>query len=244
MKDVIQNLANLQYIDSRIDELSRLRGDLPEEILDLEHDIERTKSLITRLEAQDVELSHERNTLELDLQDSAALIEKYEAQQMTVRNNREYDALTKEIESQKQATENAKSRLEEIALILEESYRKLDTLRVELDELEKSYHDKRSNLTEVIEKTKSEEEELLKVREDALKKVDARYLKSYERLRNGLNNGIAVVAMEKGACLGMMLPPQVQNEVRKMNKIIIDENSGRIVVDPEFFDNARAAFKF
>lgn len=244
MKDVIQNLANLQYIDSRIDELSRLRGDLPEEILDLEHDIERTKSLITRLEAQDVELSHERNTLELDLQDSAALIEKYEAQQMTVRNNREYDALTKEIESQKQATENAKSRLEEIALILEESYRKLDTLRVELDELEKSYHDKRSNLTEVIEKTKSEEEELLKVREDALKKVDARYLKSYERLRNGLNNGIAVVAMEKGACLGMMLPPQVQNEVRKMNKIIIDENSGRIVVDPEFFENARTAFKF
>lgn len=244
MKDVIQNLANLQYIDSRIDELSRLRGDLPEEILDLEHEIERTKSLITRLEAQDVELSHERNTLELDLQDSAALIEKYEAQQMTVRNNREYDALTKEIESQKQATENAKSRLEEIALILEESERKLDTLRVELDELEKSYHDKRSNLTEVIEKTKSEEEELLKVREDALKKVDTRYLKSYERLRNGLNNGIAVVAMEKGACLGMMLPPQVQNEVRKMNKIIIDENSGRIVVDPEFFENARTAFKF
>lgn len=244
MKDVIQNLANLQYIDSRIDELARLRGDLPEEILDLEHDIERTKSLISRLEVQDVELSHERNTLELDLQDSAALIEKYEAQQMTVRNNREYDALTKEIESQKQATENAKSRLEEIALILEESYRKLDTLRVELNELEESYHDKRSNLTEVIEKTKSEEEELLKVREDALKKVDARYLKSYERLRNGLNNGIAVVAMEKGACLGMMLPPQVQNEVRKMNKIIIDENSGRIVVDPEFFENARAAFKF
>ncbi|MCC5926406.1 MAG: hypothetical protein JJU41_07575 [Bacteroidetes bacterium] len=242
MKDVIQNLANLQYIDSRIDELSRLRGDLPEEILDLEHDIERTKSIINRLEAQDVELSHERNNLELDLQDSAALIEKYEAQQMSVRNNREYDALTKEIESQKQASENAKSRLEEIALILEESGRKLETMKAELTELQATYDDKKSNLTEVINKTKSEEEELLKVRADALAKVEARYLKSYERLRNGLNNGIAVVAMEKGACLGMMLPPQVQNEVRKMNKIIIDENSGRIVVDPEFFENARKEF--
>jgi predicted nucleic acid-binding Zn-ribbon protein len=244
MKEVIQNLANLQFIDSRIDELSRLRGDLPEEILDLEHDIDRIKSIINRLEAQEVELSQERNNLELDLQDSAALIEKYEAQQMSVRNNREYDALTKEIESQKQATENAKSRLIEIALILEESGRKLETMKSDLVELEEVYNDKNSNLSQVIEKTRSEEEELLNVRKDALTKVDARYLKSYERLRNGLNNGIAVVAMEKGACLGMMLPPQVQNEVRKMNKIIIDENSGRIVVDPEFFDNARTAFKF
>ena len=242
MKDVIQNLANLQYIDSRIDELSRLRGDLPEEILDLEHDIDRVKSIINRLEAQEVELSQERNNLELDLQDSAALIEKYEAQQMSVRNNREYDALTKEIESQKQATENAKSRLAEIALILEESGRKLETMKSELVEMEAVYNDKNSNLSQVIEKTKSEEEELLKVRKDALTKVEVRYLKSYERLRNGLNNGIAVVAMEKGACLGMMLPPQVQNEVRKMNKIIIDENSGRIVVDPEFFENARKEF--
>ena len=82
------------------------------------------------------------------------------------------------------------------------------------------------------------------MREEAKAKVDTRYLRSYERLRNGLHNGIAVVAMEKGACLGMMLPPQVQNEVRKMNKVIIDENSGRIVIDPEFFENARAQFKF
>lgn len=244
MKEILQNLANLQYIDSRIDELSRLRGDLPEEILDLEHEIDRAKSIISRLEAQDVELSQERNNLELDLQDSAALIEKYENQQMTVRNNREYDALTKEIESQKQATENGRSRLEEIAIILEESSRKMADLKAELATLEEAYADKKSNLTEVVEKTRNEEDELLKVREEAKAKVDTRYLRSYERLRNGLQNGIAVVAMEKGACLGMMLPPQVQNEVRKMNKVIIDENSGRIVIDPEFFENAKVQFKF
>ncbi|KPP94599.1 MAG: Zn-ribbon protein [Bacteroidetes bacterium HLUCCA01] len=244
MKEILQNLANLQYIDSRIDELSRLRGDLPEEILELEHEIDRATSIINRLEAQEMELTQERKNLELDLQDSAALIEKYETQQMTVRNNREYDALTKEIESQKQATDNGRSRLEEIAIILEESSRKMTDLKAELADLEETYTSKKSNLTEVVEKTRNEEDELLKVREEAKAKVDTRYLRSYERLRNGLHNGIAVVAMEKGACLGMMLPPQVQNEVRKMNKVIIDENSGRIVIDPEFFENARAQFKF
>ena len=243
MKEVIQNLANLQYIDSRIDELSRLRGDLPEEILDLEQDIDRAKSIIARLEAQEVELGQERNNLEIDIQDAAGLVSKYEAQQMSVRNNREYDALTKEIESQKQATENAKSRLEEISLILEESSQKLGRYRDELENLNRTYEEKKSNLDEVIEKTQNEEDELLKKREEAKAKVDVRYLRSYERLRDGLTNSIAVVPMEKGACLGMMLPPQVQVEVRKMNKIIIDENSGRIVVDPEFFDNARAEFK-
>lgn len=239
MKEVIQNLANLQYIDSRIDELKRLRGDLPEEILEIEYEIERLKSYIAKFEAQEVELIKERNNLEIEIQDSAALIEKYEGQQMTVRNNREYDALTKEIEAQKQSSENGKSRLEEITLILEESGKKMSDSKTELEELQKSFDDKKANLDEVIKKTKSEEEELLKRREDAKKKVEDRFLRSYERLRNGLTNGIAVVPMEKGSCLGMMLPPQVQMEVRRMNKIIIDENSGRIVIDPEFFENAK-----
>lgn len=242
MKEVIQNLANLQYIDSRIDELSRLRGDLPEEILDLEHDIDRTKSLIARLEAQEAELTKERNGLEIDIQDATELMAKYESQQMSVRNNREYDALTKEIEAQKQLTENSRSRLEEIALLLEEGTQKLGDYRAELEVLEKNFSEKQSNLEQVIEKTKSEEAELQKKRDEASSKLEARYLKSYERLRNGLTNGIAVVPMEKGSCLGMMLPPQVQMEVRKMSKIIIDENSGRIVVDPEFFENAKQSF--
>jgi uncharacterized protein len=244
MKDVIQNLANLQYIDSRIDELSRLRGDLPEEILDLEHDIDRARSIIARLEAQDRELTQERNGLEIDMADSKELIAKYDSQQMTVRNNREYDALTKEIEAQKQSIENAKSRLEEIALILEESYEKLQRMRDELEHLELEYDKKKANLEHLIAKTKEEETELRARRKEAVEKVDARYLKSYERLRNGLSNRIAVVPMEKGSCLGMMLPPQVQMEVRKMNKIIIDENSGRIVVDPEFFENAKSNYAF
>jgi uncharacterized protein len=239
MKEIIQNLANLQFIDSRIDELTRLRGDLPEEILDIEYELERTKSRVAKLEAQEVELTKERNNLEIEIQDSAALVEKYESQQMTVRNNREYDALTKEIEAQKQSAENGKSRLEEIALILEESVKKLKDSKEELENMSKEYEEKKANLDSVVAKTKAEEVALLKKREEAKAIVDERYLRSYERLRNGLTNGIAVVPMEKGSCLGMMLPPQVQLEVRKMNKIIIDENSGRIVIDPEFFEIAK-----
>lgn len=239
MKEVIQSLVNLQYIDSRIDELKRLRGDLPEEILDIEYEIDRTRNRIVRLEVQEVELQKERTNLGIEIQDSHTLVSKYEAQQMSVRNNREYDALTKEIEAQKQSTENNRSRLEEIEIILSEAGNELKVLKVELEKLEAELDDKKSNLDEVVENTKNEEAMLVEKRTEATSKIEPRYLRSYERLRNGLANGLAVVAMEKGSCLGMMLPPQVQLEVRKMSKIVIDENSGRIVVDSEFFDNAK-----
>lgn len=239
MKEVIQSLVNLQYIDSRIDELKRLRGDLPEEILDIEYEIDRTRNRIVRLEVQEVELQKERTNLGIEIQDSHALVGKYEAQQMSVRNNREYDALTKEIEAQKQSTENNRSRLEEIEIILSESSSELKELKVELAKLEAELDDKKSNLDEVVENTRNEEAMLVEKRNEAITKIEPRFLRSYERLRNGLSNGLAVVAMEKGSCLGMMLPPQVQLEVRKMSKIVIDENSGRIVVDAEFFEIAR-----
>jgi uncharacterized protein len=239
MKELTQSLVNLQYIDSRIDELKRLRGDLPEEILDIEFEIDRTRNQIVRLEVQEVELTRERSNLEQEIHDSHNLVAKYESQQMSVRNNREYDALTKEIESQKQSTDNNRSRLEEIEIILRDSKVELEALRIDLDRMEADLETKKLNLDEVVAKTQSEEEMLIGKRDEAKVKIEVRFLRSYERLRNGLTNGLAVVAMERGSCLGMMLPPQVQLEVRKMSKIVIDENSGRIVVDPEFFDNAK-----
>ena len=102
MKEVLQQLANLQYIDSRIDELKQLRGDLPEDILDIETDIARLEAKQDKLEQEDKNLSVELNQLELDITSSTEKVKKYEEQQLSVRNNREYDALTKEIEVQKQ----------------------------------------------------------------------------------------------------------------------------------------------
>lgn len=244
MTDVLQRLANLQYIDSRLDELRRLRGDLPEELLDMETDLARMKGRIQHLEAQLVELEQERVTLEQETKDAEVLIRRYEEQQMTVRNNREYDALTKEIDAQKQTLENSRSRLEDMRYLVTDAKTELEATTVKLADLQAEYDTKKGNLSDVIARTQQEEEVLLEKREKAAKAVEERYLRSYERLRHGLNNGIAVVAMDKkGSCLGMMLPPQIQMEVRKKSKVIIDEHSGRIVVDPEFFEEADKLFK-
>ncbi len=239
MLDVLQNLTNLQFIDNRIDELKRLRGDLPEDVLDIETEIARLESRIKRSKAEIKDLLVEKSSLELEISEADTLVAKYEEQQLSVRNNREYDALIKEIESQKQIKENAISRLEEIALQSTELEKTIAENEATFEETRKLLDEKKGNLDKLIESTRKDEEELIKKREYATKNLDSRYLRSYERLRKGLNNGMAVVAMEKGSSLGMMLPPQVQVEVRRKNKIIFDENSGRIVVDPSFFETAR-----
>lgn len=244
MKEVLQQLANLQYIDSRIDELKQLRGDLPEDILDIETDIARLEAKQAKLEQEDKNLSVELNQLELDITSSTEKAKKYEEQQLSVRNNREYDALTKEIEVQKQVVEKAHLRIEEAKkrkeLVVPEKVivdEKLDDVRADLDKM-------KANLDSVMSSTQEEEDQLIVAREEVVKNIEPRYLRNYNRLRDGLNNGIAVVAMDRGAAFGMSLPPQTQVEVRRKNKIIFDENSGRIVVDKAFFDEAKEQLSF
>jgi predicted nucleic acid-binding Zn-ribbon protein len=239
MNEVLQKLANLQYIDSRIDELKQLRGDLPEEVLDLETDIARKEAKLNSLTEEKQNLQVELDNLKLDLQSSKEKIEKYEDQQLSVRNNREYDALTKEIEAQKQVIENAESRIKEIEKRQEEIEPELEVAENELEAAQKMHDEKSSSLDDVVKSTQEEEDKLLKKRKEVEEEIDDRYMRSYKRLRDGLNNGMAVVAMDRGAALGMALPPQTQVEVRRKNKIIIDENSGRIVVDQSFFDKAK-----
>lgn len=239
MEEVLQKLANLQYIDSRIDELKQLRGDLPEDILDIETDINRHEAKINKLEEEQTNLKVEKDNLDLEIKDAQNKLEKYEKQQTSVRNNREYDALTKEIGAQKQVIENAESRKEEIEKRQEEIGPEIEAAQEELEKIEELHAEKQEELEEVVEDTDSEEKKLMEKREEMEKELDDRYLRSYNRLREGLSNGLAVVAMEKGAAIGMVLPPQAQVEVRRKNKIIIDENSGRIVVDPSFFKKAQ-----
>ena len=244
MKEVLQQLANLQYIDSRIDELKQLRGDLPEDILDIETDIARLEAKQDKLEQEDKNLSVELNQLELDITSSTEKAKKYEEQQLSVRNNREYDALTKEIEVQKQVVEKAYLRIEEAKkrkeLVVPEKViidEKLDHVLTDLDKM-------KANLDSVMSSTQEEEDQLIVARDEVVKNIEPRYLRNYNRLRDGLNNGIAVVAMDRGAAFGMSLPPQTQVEVRRKNKIIFDENSGRIVVDKAFFDKAKEQLSF
>lgn len=238
MKETLQKLANLQYIDSRIDELKQLRGDLPEEILDIETEINRQEARISSLEQEQKDLEVNKNKMDLEITDALGKTEKYEKQQTSVRNNREYDALTKEIESQKKIAEESEVRSNEIDKRKEDVGPEIEVAKEALEIAKKLHSEKESDLENVKKNTNSEEEKLIEIREKMEAELEERYLKSYTRLRNGLSNGLAVVRMEKGAALGMALPPQVQVEVRRKNKIIIDENSGRIVVDPTFFEEA------
>lgn len=239
MKEILQQLANLQYIDSRIDEIKQLRGDLPEEILDIETDIARGEAKVAKLEKEETDLTVEFDSLKLEIKSSEEKVSKYEDQQLAVRNNREYDALTKEIEAQKQVIENANSRIAEVEKRQTEVGPELEAAKEDLASVKALYDQKQNSLDKVMKSTEDEEDVLVKKRKEVEKGIDERYMRNYKRLRNGLNNGIAVVAMDRGAALGMALPPQTQVEVRRMNKIIFDENSGRIVVDQSFFDTAK-----
>lgn len=244
MKEVLQQLANLQYIDSRIDELKQLRGDLPEDIMDVETDIVRLEAKQAKLEQEDKDLSVELNQLELDITSSSEKAAKYEEQQLSVRNNREYDALTKEIEVQKQVVEKAHVRIEQAAKRKEMVAPEKAEIDAQLEEVQAKLAEMKTNLDSVMSSTEEEETMLLEKRDEVVKNIDQRYLRNYNRLRDGLTNGIAVVAMDRGAAFGMTLPPQTQVEVRRMNKIIFDESSGRIVIDKSFFDKAKEQLSF
>src|SRR5690625_4929969 len=201
MQVVLQQLTNLQYIDRRIHEIRQLRGDLPEEVLDIETNIKRLKARIQRLEEEQESLEAESRKLTLEIEKVNEKIKKYEEPQLTVRNNREYDALTKEIEVQKLFVENSTTRIGDIEKRMEEVEAELEQDRVKLEETRQLHESKKENLDKVIESTKSEESALQAKRKELESQLDARYVRSYNRLRDGLTNGIAVVAMEKGAAL-------------------------------------------
>ena len=242
MEDVLQSLANLQYLDSKIDEISRLKGDLPEEIMDIEAEIVRINHQIQQMTAEEEALKSEAKRLSTAVEESFQLVERYEKQQMTVRNNREYDAITKEIEAHRVMIDQSKLRAEDISLLLEQMVKNVSESQRQLEENQKLVEEKKTQLEDLNQRTAEEEKQLFSLRDKAAAEVGERYLRSYERLRAGLQNNIAVVAMERGSCLGFMLPPQVQLEVKRKSKIVIDENSGRIVIDASFFDEARKLY--
>lgn len=148
----------------------------------------------------------EYDNLKLEVTSSEEKVKKYEDQQLTVRNNREYDALTKEIEVQKQIIENNKARLIEIEKRQESIGPEIEVAEKNLAEIKTLYNAKQNSLEQVMKSTQEEEDVLEAKRDEVEKEIDQRYIRNYKRLRNGLNNGIAVVAMDRGAALGMALP--------------------------------------
>jgi len=231
----LKALIRLQYVDSKIDQTEKLRGDLPEEIRDLEDEKEGLETRIENFNNEQQENEVTSRRAELDIKESEQLIKRYEEQQLQVRNNREYDALTKEIEAQKQRIVDSKSKIEQIENSVEGRTAAIEDANVRLQELEDILVAKRNELMEVLNDTKHEQAGLELKRAEAEKSVDSRYLRAYKRLRSRLRDGRAVVPLERGAGGGYAIPPQRQVEIRQRNRIIVCEHTGRIIVDSELY---------
>ncbi len=234
--DQLRALIRLQLIDSRIDQVQKLRGDLPEEIRDLEDEKVGLETRIENIKHEQKTIAEERLQASRDTKDAEALIKKYDEQQMQVRNNREYDALTKEIETQKQRITDAKKKIEETEGAAEHQEVAIAENKTRLKELAALVQAKRTELEEVLGETKQEQAELETKHVEAELLVDKRYLRAYNRLRQRLRDGRAVVMLERGAAGGYAVPPQRQVEIRQRNRIVACEHTGRIIVDPELYD--------
>jgi len=195
--------------------------------------------LETRLEKFEQELKDKKvakRQAELDIKEAEQLIEKYEQQQLQVRNNREYDALTKEIEAQKERIENAEDAIEESENTLENNQSAISETESRLEDLRGVLDEKRDKLNDVLQETEDEESALNSIRDEAEEKVDERYLNAYTKLRNRLRDGRAVVPLKRGAAAGFAVPPQRQVEIRQRKHIVACEHTGRIIVDQELYN--------
>ena len=233
VEEKLRALFKLQQIDTKIDKIRTVRGELPLEVQDIEDDIAglevRTNKLADEVKEFETELSNKKNAKK----DAAAAIKKYEAQQAKVRNNREYDSISKEIEFQKLEIELAEKRTKESEYQLTIKTGLLATIQAQVDEKKKELDIKQKELKEITDETQTQETELMSSSEKAQKAIDGRLLTAYNRLRKNFRNGLSVVVVERDACGGCFnqIPPQRQMDIRQHKKVIVCEHCGRVLVD-------------
>lgn len=234
-EEKLRALYNLQLIDSRIDKIRTVRGELPLEVEDLEDDIAGLETRYKKMQTEADELNDEVASKKNVITDSKALIKKYKEQQDNVRNNREFESLSKELEYQDLEIKLAEKRIKEFKAKMDGKKQILDETKSELDGRKKDLETKRKELDEIVGETQKEEEALLKKSEEARAKIEDRLVTAYERIRTGSKNGLAVVPIDREASAGsyIKIPPQRQLDVAARQKIIVDEHSGRILVDAE-----------
>ncbi len=229
----LKSLYQLQLIDSKIDRLRTVRGELPLEVSDLEDTVLGLETRLKNVEEEVAELETTLNEKKQSIKDFQANIKKYEQQQGKVRNNREYDAITKEIEFQNLEIQLAEKRTKEAKASITIKSELLEKSKIEFEERSKDLKAKKGELDEIIAETEKEEKELIKESEAASAQIEDRLLNAYKRIRANSRNGLAVVAVERDACGGCYnkIPPQRQLDIRLNKKIIVCEHCGRVLVD-------------
>lgn len=235
-KSVISKLVNLytlQSIDSQIDKIRIIRGELPLEVQDLQDEIEGLK---TRLNNYIDEIGEKEKSIasyKHGIEQSRLLIEKYKENLNKIRNNREYESILKEIEYQELEIELYEKKIREAKAKIEQLKNDIEKLKKEIASKEEILKEKEAELQEIVKETEKEEKYLLQLREEAWNNIDDRYKKAYQRIRSSVKNGLAIVKIERDACGGCFskIPPQQQLEIKMHKKILICEYCGRILVD-------------
>lgn len=228
-------LFSLQTIDSQIDKIRIVRGELPLEVQDLEDEIEGLATRVEKFNQEIKDLESEISAKKNAITDSLELIRKYEAQQMNVRNNREYDSLSKEIEFQSLEAQLAEKKIKEFGATVELKKESVKDVQAELEERTRDLEAKKAELNDIVAETQKEEELLLERSVEQKAVIEDRLLTAYERIRANVRNGLAVVPVERDACGGCFnkIPPQRHLDIRLHKKIIVCEYCGRILVDDE-----------
>jgi predicted nucleic acid-binding Zn-ribbon protein len=231
----LKALYELQTIHTKIDKIRQVRGELPMEVADLEDDVAGLETRIQKIKAELDDLEDDIVTRKNLIRDALANIKKYEGQLNEVKNNREYDAISKEIEIQGLDIQVSEKKIREYGF---EITSKTQIYEKALEDLEARKNDleaKNAELGTITAETQKEENELSVLADKATEGIDERLLVAYNRLRQNAKNGLAVVTIQRDSCSGCFnqIPPQRQSDIRQRKKIIVCEHCGRILVDEQ-----------
>ena len=231
----LKSLYELQTILSQIDRIKTVRGELPLEVRDLEDMIEGLHTRISNYHADIEEIRKKSAAAQVKIHESQAKIDTYKVQLDNVRNNREFDLLTKEIEFQTLEIQLAEKHINEFARQIESKEAEIAATEENLKDQEHILTEKRQELEETVSETKQDEERLREQAKALEPKVDARTLAAFKRIRKNARNGLGIVYIQRDACGGCFnrIPPQKQMEIKMHKKIIVCEYCGRIMIDPE-----------
>lgn len=235
MVEKISALYELQKIDSQIDEINKVKGELPLEVEDLEDSVEGLRTRIAKITSEVEELNSLVNQRHREIEEAKMLIARYSEQQSVIRNNREYESLGKEIEYQELEIMSAEKKLKEYATAIKAKSALLEEAEANLAEREADLAAKRAELEGIDSETHDQIKELEAQVKSAKLKIDERLLEAYTRIRSKMRNGKAVVTIQRDACSGCYnrIPAQRQSDVRLGRKIVVCEYCGRILVPSE-----------
>ena len=231
----LKALYELQTIHSQIDKIRQIRGELPMEVADLEDDVAGLETRIQKIKFELDDLEDEIVTRKNVIKEAQANIKKYETQLNEVKNNREYEAISKEVEIQGLDIQVSEKKIREFGFEITTKNQVYEKALADLEDRKKDLDAKKAELGTITSETQKEEEDLVSQAEKAKVNIEDRLLLAYDRLRKNAKNGLAVVTIRRDSCSGCFnqIPPQRQSDIRQRKKIIVCEHCGRILVDEQ-----------